>query len=160
MFIVNCCARSFCLPSYFMNYAFKCCMLLSEWNMIWEQQCTRCIKCRQLLFNLSNTSSFFREFEPVRLLGLQLFGKLLAGVTSEKKGTKLFSLPLVQSRCISDNLMKEITASPQLFFCTISERLFKFPLSDNLCAALFSFLCGTTPQQVIVPTSCHIAVYL
>ena len=115
---------------------------------------------RQLLFNLSNTSSFFREFEPVRLLGLQLFGKLLAGVPSEKKGAKIFSLPLGQSRCISENLMKEITAAPQLFFCTISERLFKFPLSDNLCAALFSVLGGTTPQQVIVPTSCHMAVYL
>jgi len=35
-----------------------------------------------------------REFEPVRLLGLQLFGKLLAGVPSEKKGTNFFFLTL------------------------------------------------------------------
>ncbi|XP_039804100.1 BEACH domain-containing protein B-like isoform X5 [Panicum virgatum] len=94
-----------------------------------------------------------REFEPVRLLGLQLFGKLLAGVPSEKKGTNFFSLPLGQSRCISENLMKEITAAPQLFFCTISERLFNFPLSDNLCAALFSVLGGITPQQVLQENS-------
>ncbi|TKW23149.1 hypothetical protein SEVIR_4G274600v4 [Setaria viridis] len=94
-----------------------------------------------------------REFEPVRLLGLQLLGKLLAGIPSEKKGMKLFPLPLVQSRSISENLTKEITAAPQLFFYAISERLFKFPLSDNLCAALFSVLGGTTPQQVLQENS-------
>ncbi|KAJ1260421.1 hypothetical protein BS78_10G231000 [Paspalum vaginatum] len=89
-----------------------------------------------------------RESESVRLLGLQLLGKLLAG-TPEKKGMKLFPLPIGQSRPISENLTKEITASPQLFLYTISERLFKFPLSDNLCAVLFSVLGGTSPQQVL-----------
>jgi hypothetical protein len=107
-----------------------------------------------------NTSSFVREFEPVRLLGLQLLGKLLAGIPSEKKGVKLFPLPLGQSRSNSENLTDEITSAPQLFFYLISERLFKFPLSDNLCSTLFSVLGGTTPQQVIAPTSCHIVIYL
>ncbi|CAL5040017.1 unnamed protein product [Urochloa decumbens] len=93
------------------------------------------------------------EFEPVRLLGLQLIGKLLAGIPSEKKGTKLFPLQLGQSRPISENLIKEITAAPQLFFYAISERLFKFPLSDNLCACLFSVLGGNTPQQVLQENS-------
>jgi hypothetical protein len=84
------------------------------------------------------------------LLGLQLLGKLLTGIPSEKKETKLFALPLGQSRPISENLTKEITAAPQFFLNTMSERLFKFPLSDNLCAALFSVLSGTSAQQVIV----------
>ncbi|CAD6338666.1 unnamed protein product [Miscanthus lutarioriparius] len=88
-----------------------------------------------------------REFEPVRLLGLQLLGKLLTGIPSEKEGTKLFTLPLRKSRPMSVNLTKEITAAPQLFLNTMSERLFKFPLSDNLCAALFSVLSGTSAQQ-------------
>ncbi|CAL4966889.1 unnamed protein product [Urochloa decumbens] len=94
-----------------------------------------------------------REFEPIRLLGLQLLGKLLAGIPSENKGMKLFPLHLGQSRPISENLTKEIAAAPQLFFYAISERLFKFPLSDNLCAGLFSVLGGTTPQQVLQENS-------
>lgn len=113
-----------------------------------------------LLFWYTNSSYFFREFEPVRLLALQLLGKLLVGIPSEKKGTELFHLPLGKSRPISENITKEITAAPQLLFYTISERLFKFPLSDNLCAALFSVLGGTTPQQVLIPTWCHIVIYL
>ncbi|XP_062179129.1 BEACH domain-containing protein B-like [Phragmites australis] len=95
-----------------------------------------------------------REYEPVRLLGLQLLGKLLAGIPSEKKGTELFPLPIGQCRPIAENLRKEITVAPQLFLDTVSERLFKFPLSDNLCAALFSVLLGgTSPQQVLQENS-------
>ncbi|KAL6873753.1 hypothetical protein ACP4OV_013835 [Aristida adscensionis] len=95
-----------------------------------------------------------REFEPVRLLGLQLLGKLLAGIPSEKKGTALFHLPIGQSRPIAEKLRKEITAAPQLFIHTVSERLFKFPLSDNLCATLFSVLLGGgSPQQVLQQNS-------
>ncbi|KAF8687356.1 hypothetical protein HU200_043042 [Digitaria exilis] len=101
-----------------------------------------------IFFNLLN-----REFEPVRLLALQLLGKLLVGIPSEKKGMELFTLPLGKSRPISENITKEITAAPQLLFYTISERLFKFPLSDNLCAALFSVLGGTTAQQVLQENS-------
>ncbi len=108
---------------------------------------------------ISNLSLFFRESEPVRLLGLQLVGKLMAGIPSEKKGAKLFTLPIGQSRPLSDNSKNEITAASHLFFYTISERLFKFPLSYNLCAAFFNVLLGgTSPIKVILPTSCHINI--
>uniref|UniRef100_A0A0E0E5B8 BEACH domain-containing protein n=1 Tax=Oryza meridionalis TaxID=40149 RepID=A0A0E0E5B8_9ORYZ len=80
-----------------------------------------------------------RESEPVRLLGLQLVGKLMAGIPSEKKGAKLFTLPIGQSRPLSDNSKNEITAATHLFFYTISERLFKFPLSS-----FFNVLLGGT----------------
>jgi len=85
---------------------------------------------------------FGREFEPIRLLGLQLLGKLLVGVPSEKRGPKIFGLPVGRG--------KGTTAAPQLFFYSISERLFKFPLSDHLCASLFDVLLGgASPKQVI-----------
>uniref|UniRef100_J3L9U4 BEACH domain-containing protein n=2 Tax=Oryza brachyantha TaxID=4533 RepID=J3L9U4_ORYBR len=91
-----------------------------------------------------------REFEPIRLLGLQFLGKLLVGVPSEKKGPKLFGLPVGRPRPLSENLSKAITAAPQLFFYSISERLFKFPLSDHLCATLFDVLLGgASPKQVL-----------
>lgn len=91
-----------------------------------------------------------REFEPIRLLGLQFLGKLLVGLPSEKKGPKLFGLPVGRPRSISENLRKGITAAPQLFFYSISERLFKFPLSDHLCATFFDVLLGgASPKQVL-----------
>uniref|UniRef100_A0A8R7UR94 BEACH domain-containing protein lvsC n=1 Tax=Triticum urartu TaxID=4572 RepID=A0A8R7UR94_TRIUA len=91
-----------------------------------------------------------REFEPIRLLGLQLLGKLLVGVPSEKKGPKLFGLPVGRPRSMSENIRKGIAATPQLFFYSISERLFKFPLSDHLCATFFDVLLGgASPKQVL-----------
>lgn len=91
----------------------------------------------------------FREFEPIRLLGLQFLGELLVGVPSEKKGPKFFGLPVGRPRSISENLRKGMTAAPQLFFYSISERLFKFPLSDHLRATLFDVLLGgASPKQV------------
>ncbi|XP_044956208.1 BEACH domain-containing protein B-like isoform X2 [Hordeum vulgare subsp. vulgare] len=84
-----------------------------------------------------------REFEPIRLLGLQLLGKLLVGSPSEKKGAILFTLPTGKSR-------KEMTSAPQLFFHVISERLLRFPPSDNLSATFFDVLLGrTSPKQVL-----------
>uniref|UniRef100_A0A0E0G1N6 BEACH domain-containing protein B n=1 Tax=Oryza nivara TaxID=4536 RepID=A0A0E0G1N6_ORYNI len=89
-----------------------------------------------------------REFEPIRLLGLQFLGELLVGVPSEKKGPKFFGLPVGRPRSISENLRKGMTAAPQLFFYSISERLFKFPLSDHLRATLFDVLLGgASPKQ-------------
>ncbi|EEE56359.1 hypothetical protein OsJ_05488 [Oryza sativa Japonica Group] len=91
-----------------------------------------------------------REFEPIRLLGLQFLGELLVGVPSEKKGPKFFGLPVGRPRSISENLRKGMTAAPQLFFYSISERLFKFPLSDHLRATLFDVLLGgASPKQVL-----------
>ncbi|KAG8069818.1 hypothetical protein GUJ93_ZPchr0006g46210 [Zizania palustris] len=91
-----------------------------------------------------------REFEPIRLLGLQFLGKLLVGVPSEKKGPKLFGLPVGRPRSVSEDVRKGVTAAPQLFFYSISERLFKFRLSDHLCATLFDVLLGgASPKQVL-----------
>ncbi|KAL6629117.1 hypothetical protein ACP70R_028882 [Stipagrostis hirtigluma subsp. patula] len=91
-----------------------------------------------------------REFEPIRLLGLQFLGKLLVGVPSERKGPKIFGLTVGRPRSISEDIRKGITAAPQLFFDAISERLFKFPLSDHLCATLFDVLLGgASPKQVL-----------
>uniref|UniRef100_A0ACD5UJ10 Uncharacterized protein n=1 Tax=Avena sativa TaxID=4498 RepID=A0ACD5UJ10_AVESA len=91
-----------------------------------------------------------REFEPIRLLGLQLLGKLLVGIPSEKKAAKLFTLPTGQYRPTSENLKKEIISAPRLFFYVISERLLKFPPSDNLSAIFFDVLLGgTSPKQVL-----------
>ncbi|XP_020165084.1 BEACH domain-containing protein B [Aegilops tauschii subsp. strangulata] len=84
-----------------------------------------------------------REFEPIRLLGLQLLGKLLVGIPSEKKGAILFTLPTGKYR-------KEMTSAPQLFFHVISERLLRFPPSDNSSATFFDVLLGrTSPKQVL-----------
>ncbi|WVZ77789.1 hypothetical protein U9M48_025613 [Paspalum notatum var. saurae] len=91
-----------------------------------------------------------REFEPIRLLGLQLLGKLLVGAPSEKKGPKILGVPVGRPRSIAEDIRKGTTAAPQLFFYSISERLFKFPLSDNLCASLFDVLLGgASPKQVL-----------
>ncbi|XP_023157987.1 BEACH domain-containing protein B isoform X1 [Zea mays] len=91
-----------------------------------------------------------REFEPIRLLGLQLLGKLLVGVPSEKRGPKIFGLPVGRPRSIAEDIRKGATAAPQLFFYSISDRLFKFPLSDHLCASLFDVLLGgASPKQVL-----------
>ncbi|TVU00170.1 hypothetical protein EJB05_54428 [Eragrostis curvula] len=91
-----------------------------------------------------------REFEPIRLLGLHFLGKLLVGVPSERKGPKIFGLPVGRPRSISEDTRKGAIAAPQLFFYSISERLFKFPLSDNLCATLFDVLLGgASPKQVL-----------
>ncbi|XP_021314979.1 BEACH domain-containing protein B isoform X2 [Sorghum bicolor] len=91
-----------------------------------------------------------REFEPIRLLGLQLLGKLLVGVPSEKRGPKIFGLPVGRPRSIAEDTRKGTTAASQLFFFSISDRLFKFPLSDHLCASLFDVLLGgASPKQVL-----------
>ncbi|PKA52227.1 hypothetical protein AXF42_Ash010123 [Apostasia shenzhenica] len=90
-----------------------------------------------------------RELEPIRLLGLQFLGKLLVGVPSEKKGIKFFSLSTGRSKSITENYRREpIRLQP--IFSAISERLFKFPLSDHLYATLFDVLLGgASPKQVL-----------
>ncbi|CAL9114662.1 unnamed protein product [Musa textilis] len=90
-----------------------------------------------------------RELEPIRLLGLQFLGKLLVGLPSEKKGMKFFSLSVGRSKYISENFRKGGTM-PEPIFSAMSERLFKFPLSDHLCATLFDVLLGgASPKQVL-----------
>ncbi|KAH0452153.1 hypothetical protein IEQ34_019452 [Dendrobium chrysotoxum] len=99
----------------------------------------------QLLINLLH-----RELEPIRLLGLQLLGKLLVGVPSEKKGTKFFSFAVGRSKSISEYLRKGEALTLQPVYYAISERLFAFPLSDHLYATLFDVLLGgASPKQVL-----------
>lgn len=91
-----------------------------------------------------------REWEPIRLLGLQFLGKLFVGLPSEKKGTKFFSLSVGRSKSLSEIQRRGENSRLQPIFFAISERLFKFPLSDHLCATLFDVLLGgASPKQVL-----------
>lgn len=92
-----------------------------------------------------------RELEPIRLLGLQFLGKLLVELPSVKKELKFFNFSVGRSKSISENFKKVGNSMPQPIFSAISERLFKFPLSDHLCATLFDVLLGgASPKQVNV----------
>ncbi|XP_062098924.1 BEACH domain-containing protein B isoform X2 [Humulus lupulus] len=90
-----------------------------------------------------------REFEPIRLLGLQFLGRLLVGLPSEKKGPRFFSLAVGRSRYLSDD-HKKISLRLQPIFSAMADRLFRFPQTDNLCATLFDVLLGgASPKQVL-----------
>ncbi|KAL5705340.1 hypothetical protein ACHQM5_023655 [Ranunculus cassubicifolius] len=90
-----------------------------------------------------------REFEPVRLLSLQFLGKLLVGLPSEKKGPRFFNLAVGRSKSISES-NKKTNLRLQPIFSAISDRLFKFPQTDLLCATLFDILLGgASPKQVL-----------
>lgn len=92
---------------------------------------------------------FNRESEPIRLLSLQFLGRLLVGLPSEKKGPRFFNLSVGRSRSLSEN-PKKISLRMQPIFSAMSDRLFRFPLTDNLCATLFDVLLGgASPKQVI-----------
>lgn len=89
-----------------------------------------------------------REYEPIRLLSLQFLGRLLVGLPSEKKGPRFFSLAVGKPKSLSEN--KGMSSRMQPIFSAISERLFKFPQTDNLCATLFDVLLGgASPKQVL-----------
>ncbi|KAG6608127.1 BEACH domain-containing protein B, partial [Cucurbita argyrosperma subsp. sororia] len=90
-----------------------------------------------------------REFEPIRLLSLQFLGRLLVDLPSEKKGLRFFNLPSGKPKPISDS-HKKTSSRMQPLFSAISDRLFRFPPTDNLCAALFDVLLGgASPKQVL-----------
>lgn len=90
-----------------------------------------------------------RESESIRLLSLQFLGRLLVGLPSEKKGSRFFNLPMGRSRSILES-QRKIRMQP--IFLAISDRLFSFPQTDNLCATLFDVLLGgASPKQVM----CH-----
>ncbi|GAV66852.1 WD40 domain-containing protein/Beach domain-containing protein/Laminin_G_3 domain-containing protein [Cephalotus follicularis] len=87
-----------------------------------------------------------REYEPVRLLSLQFLGRLLVGLPSEKKGPRFFNIG--RSRSLSERHKKISRMQP--IFSAISDRLFKFPQTDNLCCTLFDVLLGgASPKQVL-----------
>lgn len=91
---------------------------------------------------------FCREFEPIRLLGLQFLGRLLVDLPSEKKGPRFFNLAVGRSRSLSEG-HKKVSSRLQLIFSAMADRLFRFPATENLCATLFDVLLGgASPKQV------------
>ncbi|GMI77267.1 hypothetical protein HRI_001396000 [Hibiscus trionum] len=94
-----------------------------------------------------------REYEPIRLLSLQFMGKLLVGFPLEKKATRFFNLVVGRTKPLSEN-NKKFSSRLQPLFSAISDRLFKFPQTDNLCATFFDVLLGgASPKQVLQKTS-------
>ncbi|KAL9252927.1 BEACH domain-containing protein [Drosera capensis] len=90
-----------------------------------------------------------RDYEPVRLLSLQLVGRLLVGVPSEKKGAKFFYLAIGRSRSPLEGNKKGSSRTQQIV-SAISDRLLRFPLTDNLSATFFDVLLGgASPKQVL-----------
>ncbi|MED6216742.1 hypothetical protein PIB30_010777 [Stylosanthes scabra] len=88
-----------------------------------------------------------RESESIRLLSLQFIGRLLVGLPSEKKGTRFFNLAMGRPRSLSEGQRKN---RMQPIFLAISDRLFYFPQTDNLCATLFDVLLGgASPKQML-----------
>lgn len=90
-----------------------------------------------------------RDHEPVRLLSLQFLGRLLVGLPSEKKGPRFFNLAVGRSKSLSE-YHKKISSRMQPIFLAMSDRMFKFPQTDSLCATLFDVLLGgASPKQVL-----------
>lgn len=82
------------------------------------------------------------------MLSLHFLGRLLVDLPSEKKGLRFFNLPSGKPKPISDS-HKKTSSRMQPLFSAISDRLFRFPPTDNLCAALFDVLLGgASPKQV------------
>ena len=80
---------------------------------------------------------------------MQFIARLLVGLPSEKKGLKFFSLGVGRSKALPESTRKTNTRV-QPIFCAISERIFIFPLTENLCATLFDILLGgASPKQVM-----------
>lgn len=82
----------------------------------------------------------------------------MVGLPSEKKGTKFFSLSVGRSKYLSESQKKGGTMRLQPIFSAISERIFKFPLSDHLCATLFDVLLGGASPKQVMPQS-RLSVY-
>ncbi|CAN4122405.1 unnamed protein product [Withania somnifera] len=90
-----------------------------------------------------------RDFERIRLLGLQFLGRVLVGLPLEKKGSKFFSIGVGRSKSLPESLRK-VSSRSQSIFSVISDRLFKFPQTDLLCATLFDVLLGgASPKQAL-----------
>ncbi|KAK1395990.1 Beach domain-containing protein b [Heracleum sosnowskyi] len=90
-----------------------------------------------------------RDYEPVRLLGLRFLGKLLVGLPSHKKALNFFSITMERSKSLSDSHDK-LGLRMLPIFSIISDKLFKFPQTNNLCSTLFdALLGGASPEQVL-----------
>lgn len=124
-FLVNLCNFRVLIISYFLLWKKKV-------DIEWLIFCPFFVSCR--------------EYEPIRLLSLQLLGRLLVDLPSEKKGPRFFNLAVGRSRSLLDG-QKRISRQP--IFSAMSDRLFRFPQTDNLCATLFDVLLGgASPKQV------------
>lgn len=96
-----------------------------------------------------------RDSEPVRLLALQFIGRLLVGLPSEKKGSKFFNISVGKFKSLPEG-HKKIRLHMQPIFSVISDRLFKFPQTDLLCATLLDVLLGgASPKQVMYHNVIH-----
>ncbi|CAI9116125.1 OLC1v1017198C2 [Oldenlandia corymbosa var. corymbosa] len=90
-----------------------------------------------------------RDFEPIRLLSLQFLGRLLVGLPPEKKGSKFFNIAVGRSKSLQEG-QKKAGPKMQPVFSMMSDRLFKFPQTEVLCATLFDVLLGgASPKQVL-----------
>uniref|UniRef100_A0A162A6C6 BEACH domain-containing protein n=1 Tax=Daucus carota subsp. sativus TaxID=79200 RepID=A0A162A6C6_DAUCS len=90
-----------------------------------------------------------RDYEPIRLLALQFMGKLLVGIYSHKTALKFFSATTGRSKSLSDRHRK-LGLQMLPIFSVISDKLFRFPQTNNLCTALFdTLLGGAGPEQVL-----------
>ena len=73
----------------------------------------------------------------------------MVGIPSEKKGLRFFNLAVGRSKSLTES-HKKTNLRMLPIFSAISDRLFKFPQTDNLCATLFDVLLGgASPKQVI-----------
>lgn len=82
------------------------------------------------------------------MLGLQFLGKLLVGLPSHKKALNFFSITMERSKSLSDSHNK-LGLRMLHIFSVISDKLFKFPQTNNLLSTLFdALLGGASPEQV------------
>ena len=101
----------------------------------------KCLKLPEFLL--------YRDSEQIRLLALQFVGELLIRLPLDKKGLKFFTISVGRPKSLPENERKEGSIRLQIILSQICERLFKFPLSDNLSATLFDVLLGgASPKQV------------
>ncbi|EPS68659.1 hypothetical protein M569_06109, partial [Genlisea aurea] len=91
-----------------------------------------------------------RNFEPVRLLALQIISRLVVGSPADKKGSKFFSISIGRSKYLPE-VFGSAGLDSQPIFSLMSDKIFAFPQTDELCAALFdALLGGASPKQVVL----------
>lgn len=90
-----------------------------------------------------------RQPEVIRLQGLQVLGKLLIGIPTEKKGIRFFALGGSSAKYVLENQWRE-KLKLEIVFVVIADRLLTFPFSDSVRATLFDVLLGgASPKQVL-----------
>ncbi|KAH7332120.1 hypothetical protein KP509_20G069100 [Ceratopteris richardii] len=90
-----------------------------------------------------------RQEEALRLLGLQIIGRLLIALPNEKKGSWLLSIASGVTRLAHENQRAE-RARINSLFAAVTERLIVFPFTDTLCATLFDILLGGSSLKQVL----------